>query len=238
MTILRLRAEVTDQPGGLGRLATAIAACRGNILGIDVHFLDGERVADEFVIEFAEGGSAEALTTALRRAGGVPVETERLDEHALVDPVARAIDVGAQLFSAGSLDRGLERGAVALVRADRAGLVDVSALPGTVELPRGGGPLVWRGHALAAGTEASQVPWALLVPDDGAGRRRLLVVERRRPAFSSSEVARVAALVRLWRAVAGEAEALEEAARVRVGPPPTVLRRSGSFRRASWSRPA
>ncbi|HEX2046405.1 MAG TPA: hypothetical protein VHF27_01495 [Acidimicrobiales bacterium] len=237
MTIVRLRAEVTDQPGRLGRLATAIAACRGNILGLDVHFLDGDRVADEFVIQFTDCGSAEALTTALRRAGGVPVETERMDEHALVDPVARAIDVSAQLFVEESLDRGVERGAALLVRGDRARFVNAGALATLEWGCSDAAPIVRRERMLDGPDGTPGVPWALVLPDDTGSRRRWLVVERERPAFSASEVARVAALLRLARAVAGDAEALEEAARARVGPPRPVPRRPGSFRRVTSVRP-
>lgn len=236
MAILRLRTEVADERGRLGRLATAISVCRGNILGLDVHFLDGARVADEFVIEFPEGGSAEALITALRRAGGVPVEVERLDQHALVDPVAHAIDISARLFAEGSLDLGVERGAAQLVRADRAGLVDDDAEPGSALLRQAseeGAPVVARAHVLTSPDATTEVPWALVVAYQEGPRRRWLVVERRQPPFSSSEIARISALVRLSRAVAGDAQALDEAARARVGPPRPLPRRPGSFRRTA-----
>ncbi len=119
MTILRLRAELADERGRLGGLASAIAACHGNILGIDVHFVDGARVADEFIIEFPQGCSAAPLTTALRRAGGIALEVEELDEHALVDPVARAIDIAAILLEGEDV-----AGCIAqLVRADNAEFV-------------------------------------------------------------------------------------------------------------------
>ena len=64
-------------------------------------------------------------------------------------------------------------------------------------------------------------------------RGRWLVVERRSPAFSASEVARVAALLRLSNAGADDAQALEKTALVRIGPPRAASRRRGSFRRAA-----
>ncbi len=169
------------------------------------------------------------------------METERLDENALDDPVVRAIDISTQLFAGGSLDRGVERGAALLVRADRVGFVSDEAAPASDRLGeacQAGGPVVRRDHVLPGAESGSEVPWALLIPDESGTAFRWLVVERRRPAFSSSEMARVGALLRLSRTVAGDAGALEEAARTRVGPPRAVPRRPGSFRRtASPARP-
>lgn len=200
MTILRLRAEVADERGRLSLLASAIAACRGNIFGIDVHVLDGVRVADEFTIGLPPGGSADALATALRRAGGAMIDVERVDAHELVDPVARAVDLAAGVAAGG--DDQLEAGAARLVRADRARLVDV---------------------------EVAGDARTLVVAVDGERRRRWLVVERDGPPFSSTEVARVAALVRLAAMASADARALAASTATRVGPPRPVRRRPATF---------
>ena len=236
MTILRLRAEVADERGRLGRLATAIAACRGDILGLDIHFVDGARVADEFVVRFGDGGSAEALTTALRRAGGMSVDAEHLDQHDLVDPVARAIDIGVELVADGTLDRGLERAVAALVRADRVEIVDrsrVEASPALRSLCLGDLPTVHHVDALGPPTNGLETPWTLVL---AGARERWVVAQRARPPFSASEIARVAALIRLSWAVAGEARSLEAAAAARVGPPRPLVRSPGSFRRAARAK--
>ncbi len=197
MTILRLRTEVADGRGSLGRVAAAIASCRGTILGVDVHFLDGVRVADEFIIEFGEGGSAEELAIALRRAGGVIVGAQPLDEHSLVDPVARAIDLAAPLAQCGE-DRALELCISRLIGAERVRFVD--EIPPEPEALRRAAdravPVVTRAGRGANG------PWLLLMANEPGRWPRWLVIERTAPVFSSSEIAGVAAMLRLAAAAA------------------------------------
>jgi hypothetical protein len=199
MTIVRIRAELADERGRLGGLASAIAACRGNILGVDVHFLEGARVADEFVIHFPEGSSGASLVTALRRAGGIALQMEELDQHALVDPVARALDLAALLFAGGRADERLAASVAQLVRADRTRFADaVDGAPSDVPV-----------------TTRNQVA----LPYRDATARRWLVVERAVPPFSSSEVARMAAVLRLADAArAGPSAALPAPAPVRRRP--------------------
>ena len=230
VTIIRLRTELADERGRLGRLASAIAACRGNILGVDVHYLDGGRVADEFVVEFPDGGSGAALATALRRAGGATVDVERLDVRAVTDPVARATDIAAGLFAPGPPDRRLTSCVTALLRADQARLVDEEEALASDAWAR-----ALRGHAptVDRGADHLEGRWVLVVPDVGGARRRVLVVERTAPRFSASEVARAAALVRLADA------ARRPIAPLAVDPPTAVRPRRGSvFLRRSTGAPA
>lgn len=231
MTILRLRAEVADERGRLRDLASAIATCHGNILGLDVHFLDGERVADEFVIEFPEGHSGAALTTALRRAGGADVEAEALDQRAVVDPVARALGLASQVVGGAVGARRLEAAVAQLVRADRARLVDQEEADGMEALRRvvgEGVPVTTRGPLLRAPRGREDVTWVLVVPLEGGVRRRWMIVERASPRFSSSEVARVSALLRL--AVTADRPArLGDATRPQTGTPALFSRRTATF---------
>jgi hypothetical protein len=232
MTILRLRTEVVDERGRLGGLASAIAACRGNILGVDVHFLDGVRVADEFIIEFPGGLSGDALTTALRRAGGLTVEVERLDQHALVDPVARAIDIAAELFGPESAEGRLERCVGQLVRAHRVRVVHQALAPESGLLRdawQAETPTVCRTSVLSPSRGTTDMAWVLVIPCGGGSRRRGMIVERSTPAFSSSEVARVSALVRLARAAGDDAGWPAGAPRDGARPPGPLRRRPASF---------
>lgn len=226
MTIVRLRAEVEDERGRLSHLASAIAACGGNILAVDVHFLDGSRVADEFVIELA-GGHVDGLATALRRAGGANIDVEQLDEHAVVDPVARAVDVAAQLFTADPFDRRLAPCIAQLVRADCARLVVEQDAEPAALLHRVSGvraPSVSRERSLLAADRPADL-WVLVVPDHDGHLRRWMVVERAAPPFSSSEIGRVAAVLRLAAAATTASRSAADSARRTVGPPPIAVRR-------------
>jgi hypothetical protein len=218
MTIVKLRTEVVDERGRLGALACAIAAYGGNILGIDVHLLDGAHVADEFVIEFPGDHAADGLGTALRRAGGTQFLLERLEERAVLDPVVRAIDACAGLFGAESPERRLEACVADVVGADVVRLLPADAMPAA--------PAVTR----PATEDGQDSPWVLVVPDPAGNR--ILVVERRAPAFSSSEIARVGALLRLAHAAADDARMLAEEARERLGPPRPLRRAPASFFRS------
>jgi hypothetical protein len=185
LTIVRLRTEVVDERGRLGALASAIAAYGGNILEIDVHLLDGAHVADEFVVEFPGAHAADALGTALRRAGGTQFLLRRLDEHVVIDPIVRAIDSCGRLLEGSSGVGGLEAAVSEMVGADAVGFIPAAA----------GSPVCAREWLLTTPREGEEPPWVLAVPDPSAPR--YLVVERAAPAFSSSEIARVSALLRL-----------------------------------------
>jgi hypothetical protein len=240
MTIVKLRTEVLDERGRLGALASAIAAYGGNILGIDVHLLDGAHVADEFVIEFAGDHVADGLGTSLRRAGGAPVLFERLEAHVVVDPVVRAVDLCAQLFGPGSSERRLEGGAAELVGADAAALLDWRAMDGSPFLRRAredGVPVVGRDRALES-PAGGDVPWVLVIPDGAVAATRWLVLQRAAPAFSSSEMARVAALLRVAHAAEADARALADRARDSVDPPRPIRRAPASFFRPRPAPPA
>jgi hypothetical protein len=200
LTIVRLRTEVVDERGRLGALASAIAAYGGNILEIDVHLLDGAHVADEFVVDFPGGHAADALGTALRRAGGTQFLLQRLDEHVVVDPIVRAIDGCARLFEGRSPDWGLEAAVASVVVADAVQVVPAGAAARSPVVSRAGeerAPACAREWLLTAPREGEEPPWALAVPDPNPSADGYVVVERAAPAFSSSEIARVSAVLRL-----------------------------------------
>src|SRR4051794_40372296 len=86
MPLMALRVELPDIPNALAAVAGALGEHDTNIVGIEVHELEGERVIDEIVVDVPEDASIVAVRDELLRAGAlsvtsvpVPVEHQRTD---------------------------------------------------------------------------------------------------------------------------------------------------------------
>lgn len=119
MTLWRIRTEVTDRPGKLAALSSAMAGAGGNILALSVH-AEANGVLDEFIVDLPPGASSASLTCALAEAGGRRVAAVPASPTELLDDTTRA------LLLAGRLHRDPRQLPVLLaelLRADDASLV-------------------------------------------------------------------------------------------------------------------
>jgi predicted amino acid-binding ACT domain protein len=198
----RFRLEVVDQPGTLARITDVLAAAGGNVASIDIHQPDDGMSIDEIVLTAPDGWDVTAVVAALDEVDGVHVLQDGI-ERRTGDPIVNALTWARVMVAADPATHELE-----LTRA----ILEVT-----------GASLAWTaeptGDALAAakavvqyvtslpaevGTALDGPAWLLAVPDDEAEPR--VVAFAARPAaarFSASEIARLGALVRLRRALAG-----------------------------------
>ncbi|MDH6117769.1 RimJ/RimL family protein N-acetyltransferase [Kitasatospora sp. GAS204A] len=80
----RLRATVSDAPGSLAAVSTALAELRISIISLQTHPLPDATV-DEFLLRAPRSLPRPALTEAVALAGGREIWTEPADAHDLVD---------------------------------------------------------------------------------------------------------------------------------------------------------
>lgn len=97
MGFVRIRTTVDERPGRLARLAAAIAAKGGNILGLSVQS-DADGTVDEFVADIP--APPEAVRAALAEAGGRRVQVVPATAHELADEPTRALLLAARLRAA------------------------------------------------------------------------------------------------------------------------------------------
>jgi malate dehydrogenase (oxaloacetate-decarboxylating) len=74
---VRLRVEVEDAPGTLGRLATAIGSAGGNITAIDIVESRGDHVLEDLSVDARDEGHVETIRQALDAVDGVTILTVR-----------------------------------------------------------------------------------------------------------------------------------------------------------------
>ncbi|MFI1093509.1 GNAT family N-acetyltransferase [Streptomyces sp. NPDC020917] len=86
----RMRTTVADAPGSLGRVCTALAASRVDIVTLQTHPL-GEGTVDEFLLRAPSALPAAALVLTVADAGGTDTWLERADAHDLVDAPTRML---------------------------------------------------------------------------------------------------------------------------------------------------
>ncbi|MDH6124926.1 GNAT family N-acetyltransferase [Kitasatospora sp. GP82] len=80
----RIRATVSDAPGSLARVATALAGLQVNIVSMQAHPLPTATV-DEFLVRAPRTLTRAELAAAIATAGGHDIWTDPADAHDLVD---------------------------------------------------------------------------------------------------------------------------------------------------------
>ncbi|WP_199527996.1 GNAT family N-acetyltransferase [Kitasatospora sp. SolWspMP-SS2h] len=80
----RLRTSVSDAPGSLARVCTALAALRVNIVSMQAHPLP-DCTVDEFILRTPAELPRTELAAAVAAAGGWDIWTDQADAHELVD---------------------------------------------------------------------------------------------------------------------------------------------------------
>jgi GNAT superfamily N-acetyltransferase len=94
-TLWRMRTTVADTPGSLGRVCTALAASRVDIVTLQTHPLS-EGTVDEFLLRAPAPLPAAALALTVADAGGTGTWLERADAHDLVDAPTRMLTLATR----------------------------------------------------------------------------------------------------------------------------------------------
>lgn len=207
--LLRLRISIPDQPGALARVATIIASHGGNITSIDVQQATAEFAVDELLVDFFTEPDAASLREDLTKDGETVLVSQQLTES--IDPIVASLRHVAELLDSGSnnSDAALARGVAQLCSSP---VVWVSSAEDASRYDAGRFALERQGVVVMATTElpahlAERLPGEvslLAVPDvEQAEQRRVIFVAR--PVgndFTTTEVARIEALVGLHAALA------------------------------------
>lgn len=204
-TLHTLRVELEDRPGGLARVAAVLAEATVNILDIVIHEIEGSTVVDELVVEAPDDWDLVETRVRLDAAGVHLLSSAEARRRE--DPVVTALGWVEDLLSSGDAEEGLAR--VVARAAGATGACVLSAArarqvgAGRVAIERGS-PVVQRTAdlpvLLAPAGEALR--WLVAVPDSSTAPE--LVAFATRPLslrFTATEVARVAAVVRLHRRI-------------------------------------
>jgi hypothetical protein len=203
MSRYRLRVELPDLPGALAKVATVISDLDGDVVSIDIHELDGHRAVDELVVEVLTELDGRVLAAALEAAGAGAL-LSCAPAAARPEPVLDALGWAREMAQA------RETTAVGriLASACHSSKVWVAPIDDAREVPAGrlalarGAPLVQRSHDLPAplGGRPASPMWLLAVPDGQPQTRSIAFLARPGSLrFTASEVARVDALMGLYR---------------------------------------
>jgi hypothetical protein len=203
MSRYRLRVELPDLPGALAKVATVISEHDGDVVSIDIHELDGHQAVDELVVEVLTELDGRVLGAALEAAdAGILLSCTPTSPR--LEPVLDALGWAREL-AAGSTPDTLTR---VLASACHSAKVWVAPIDQAREVDAGrlalarGVPLVQRSHALPAplAGRASSATWLLAVPDGQPNTHCIAFLARPGSLrFTASEVARVDALMSLYR---------------------------------------
>lgn len=196
MTTQAIRITLLNAPGALAAAAQALAELDVNIVDVDVHELDGDRVVDEVIVWMPDDLAPGELRRALLDAGCIGVETVPHAHHT-TDAIVRCLD-------------GLARCIPETPRHAEA-LLEMAAqmMPGATArvVPRhessDANEAVERGIPVSRPKGANPVNWTVAVPypEDCPAFAIELCRVRMRP--SATEIARVRALLRIYRLIAG-----------------------------------
>ena len=203
MSRYRLRVELPDLPGALAKVASVISEHDGDVVSIDIHELDGQQAVDELVVEVLTELDGRVLGAALEKAGaGILLSCSPTSPRP--EPVLDALGWARALAADGDP----ETLAHILASACHSAKVWVAPIDDAREVPAGrlalarGVPLVQRTHDLPAplAGRAASATWLLAVPDGQPNTRCLAFLARPGSLrFTASEVARVDALMSLYR---------------------------------------
>jgi hypothetical protein len=128
MSLHVIRVWLPDRPGALGAVATRVGAVRGDVVGIEIIERGAGRAIDEITVELPDDDLVELLVLEIGEVDGVDVEDVRPLGAPHEDPAVTALGVAARVVTAASeaaLADAMVQGAVELLRADWAALVDL-----------------------------------------------------------------------------------------------------------------
>lgn len=197
MHLYRIRIQVTDSPGHLGRAAAALGGLGANILDVDVQSLQGGYSADDLLVDLTRPLDLPAVEHALEATGCAVLSIVGADAHELVDQTTYTLELARMLVEHNDplSDEAIADYARRMVRADLAWVGPNRAIS-----PRSASD-----RALETGVATQTCEpidggtlWSLAIPFEVEdATRRVLVLVRENPKFSYAESARVDALLRL-----------------------------------------
>jgi predicted amino acid-binding ACT domain protein len=207
--LLRLRISIPDQPGALAQVATIIARHGGNITSIDGQPANSDFAVDELLVDFSDEPDVASLREDLAKDGDTILVSQQLTER--VDPIVASLRHAVELLESGSDDAeaALARGVAELCSSPVAW---VSTPEDADRYDAGRFAMERQGVVVMTTTElpphlAERLPGEvclLAVPDvERADQHRVIFVAR--PVgndFTTTEVARIEALVSLYAALA------------------------------------
>jgi hypothetical protein len=208
VTRVRLRIELPDEPGSLGRVASVLGGLGGNVVGIDIQEeVDGAASVDEVVVDLPDGIGPEDVRAALVGAGaGRLLSVHWSRPHG--DTALRALEWVDELLT---LDPRERDGALAAALADLCGATGAWVATSLEEAREhdAGRHALERGAPTAQRTdhvppalrdELADGAWLLAVPDDPQAPFRIAFLARPLTSrFTATEIARVTSLLRTCR---------------------------------------
>lgn len=183
-SLWRMRTTVTERPGTLAAVCTALAGVHVDILSLQTHPLglapgdEQERTLDEFLLRAPETLEAADLHRAVTGAGGRDTWAERADAHDLVDSPTRVLGLATRTA--------LDSAELPLALRGLLGRCSVRSVPAVSPFGRPTGSDVPAGGVLEE--------TVLRLPDPAGGA---IIVERPHLPFTPTEFARARALVEL-----------------------------------------
>lgn len=129
MSLHVIRVWLPDRPGALGSVASRVGAVGGDVIGIEIIERGAGRAVDEITVDLPDDGLVGLLVGEIAEVDGVNVEDIRPLGTPNDDPAVLALGVAASVVTAGSdatMAVAMVDGAVELLRADWAALVDTS----------------------------------------------------------------------------------------------------------------
>ena len=206
MTPYRARIILPDEPGRLGRAATALSRLGINILDIDVQSDDGQLWADELLIDFPFTVDPDLIEQALRVAGVELVDLRPADSHEVVDSTVHTLELVHALAGHGAIDdQRATRAVRSIIRSDLAWITPLPllSLAGAAAAAMISGEVTQEREWAKLLAGHGDTVWTMAVPFDEDGHRRVVTVLRRTPHFSFTEAARVQALMRVITSLPG-----------------------------------
>lgn len=194
----RLRFTVTDEPGRLAAAAAALADLGVNILSLDFHVVSATEVIDEATVSLPPWLDVPAVEYALRCTGAIDVWAVSIPVHELEDIATRVLRMASSVIAASSDERTLAGTVADLVDAELVVTTPVHlGLDGADQsgTPAAGIARFGRAHVKRLPSHAGA--WTMEIPDDPLNPRRVFVAMRRSSPFTSTEAARVGALLQV-----------------------------------------
>ncbi len=198
MDFYRLRVEVNDDPGCLGRALVGLGDLRINVVEIDAHSDDGAVRVDDLLIHPTRPTDIPAIADAVGRVGCRVIEIRAVSVHELEDPVTRSLRLMASIIVPGGPDDDLLAWcAGALVRSDLACVIDerVARVDSIAGRALADDLAVHGREPMKRLTSPDGHAWSLAVPFRRNRGRAAVLLSRRASGFTRTETARVRALL-------------------------------------------
>jgi acetolactate synthase regulatory subunit len=197
MDLYRIRIEVADDPGHLGRVLVALGRLGINVVEIDCHNVDGTVRVDDLLVHLTRPFDIPAIARAVEHASCPLIDVRPLSVHDLQDPVVRGMRLIAHVAAADVVSGDLIAWCAGeLVRSDLACVIDEQiASAASIAGQALAGNVAVHGREWVKRLPSGDPPWTLAVPFEPNGRRAAVVVHRETSRFTRTETARLLALV-------------------------------------------